>query len=63
MITVNFYGSPLVKDTVFADELQTSPSFGINQNVIVRDMLAKVVGISFDIMKGKSVIEVQEVLT
>ncbi|MEK0326293.1 MAG: hypothetical protein QQN63_11385, partial [Nitrosopumilus sp.] len=63
VITVSFYGSPLIKDTVFGDELQTAPSFGINKSVILRDMLSKVIGISFDIMSGKSTIDIQEVLT
>lgn len=63
VITVSFYGSPLIKDTVWGDELQTAPSFGTNKSVILRDMLSKVIGISFDIMKGKATIDIQEVLT
>lgn len=61
-ISVGFFDSELIKNTVFGDELQEEPAFGGNQNVLIRDMLGKVVGISSDIGAGKATIEVQEVL-
>lgn len=62
VVTVSFFDSELIANTVFGDELQKEPSFGKNTNVIMREMPAKVVGISFDVMKHTSTLDLEEVL-
>ena len=63
VITVSFHDSPLIAQNVFGDEAQVGfPAFGDDTNTIARDILFKVVGITFDFFKAKSILEVEEVL-
>ena len=62
VVTISFFDSELIEEGTFGDELQTEPSFGPNQNVIVREMLAKIVGLSFNVTKHTVTIDVEEVL-
>lgn len=63
VITISFYDSPLLEDAILGDPLQKFPSFGESGNVVAREILCKVIGISYDIIGGKSTLDVEEVLT
>jgi hypothetical protein len=58
-----FYDSPLRKNAVFGDILNTDPAFGPDYRNILRATLGKTLGISFNTDNGTCSIELQEVLT
>jgi hypothetical protein len=62
VVTISYYDTPQDKNAVFGDKLGGEPGFGDNTSVLVRQMLAKVVGLSTDISSSKMSVELQEVL-
>ena len=62
-VLINFHDSPLIENAIFGDPLQKFPVTGPNARTIARDILMKVVGISHDINKSETVLDLEEVLT
>lgn len=61
--SLSFHDSPLIESAIFGDPLQTFPVTGENSSTIARDILMKAVGHAPDIMKGESIVDLEEVLS
>lgn len=60
---ISFHDSPLIESNIFGDPFQKGfPPAGPNPKTLARSILMKVVGHSPDVMKGESVLDLEEIL-
>lgn len=62
-LSISIHDSPLIEKTIYGDPFQKSPPLGPNTKTLARSILMKVVGLTQDIMKSESSIELEEVLS
>lgn len=64
VITVDFMDSELLRDIVFGDPFQIyAPAFGVSDDVLARSVMCKVVGIIHHLTRGKTELDLEEVLS
>lgn len=62
-VSISFHDSPLIEKTIFGDPFQVSPPMGANTKTLARSIAMKVVGHTPDIIRGESLIDLEEILS
>lgn len=62
--SISFHDSPLIEKTIYGDPFQKGfPPMGPNPKTLARSLVMKAVGVTQDVMKSESIIDLEEVLS
>ncbi len=61
--SISFHDSPLIEKAIYGDPFQKYPVTGANARTLARSIMMKVVGHAPDIIKAKSIVDLEEILS